>query len=59
MSMTAEALREHRELQLLRASGVSLMARKPGRRRPKPVNRTYDQLSDWVIERHDKMDAIR
>ena len=55
--MSDQELREHRELQLLRAAGVSASHRRR-KRRPKPVRQSALELRDWVRVRADKLDEL-
>jgi hypothetical protein len=55
---TPEALEAHRELQLLRAAGVSASHRRR-KRRPKPTNKSAAELRQWVKVRNDKLDEHR
>lgn len=57
-SMTAEELQVHRELQALRAAGISASHRRRGkRRRIKPTNKNASELAQWNETRQDKLDA--
>ena len=58
MAMSDEELVIHRELQALRAAGISASHRRRGkRRRIKPVNRNQAELQDWSETRQDKLDG--
>lgn len=58
--MSAEELETHRELQYLRAVGISQAHRRRGkRRRIQPVNKNQQELQAWAETRADKLDAVR
>ena len=56
--LSAEELEVHRELQALRAAGISASHRRRGKRRNvKPTNKSAADLAGWVDTRFDKLDA--
>ena len=54
-----DVLREHRELQLLRAAGTAASSRRAARRNHKAATyKTQAELADWVSERFDKLAQV-